>query len=148
MRWRRRQLMGLLRDLRARLKEEQLPQRISLSPGPFRHAYNIWLQDWELWSMGELIDELVIQNYAHSVKGFARDLDQPALRKAREWRIPTQIGILAGFGPRTMAIPVLRKKVQLTRERGHGDVFFIGRACGACKSHRAIVNVATVTSKR
>ena len=74
--------------------------------------------------MGKLIDELVIQNYAHSVKGFARDLDQPALRKAREWRIPTEIGILAGFGPRTTAIPVLRKKVQLARERGHGVVFF------------------------
>ena len=74
--------------------------------------------------MGGLIDELVVQNYAHSVKGFARDLDQPALRKAREWRIPTQIGILAGFGPRTMAIPVLREKVQLARDRGHGVVFF------------------------
>jgi uncharacterized lipoprotein YddW (UPF0748 family) len=124
MRWRRRQLTSLLRDLRARLKQEQLPQRISLSPGPFRQAYNIWLQDWELWAMGELIDELVVQNYAHSVKSFARDLDQPALRKAREWRIPTQIGILAGFGPRTTAIPVLREKVRLARERGHGVVFF------------------------
>ena len=124
MRWRRRQLTGLLRDLRTRLKQEQLPQRISLSPGPFRQSYNLWLQDWELWAMGGLIDELVVQNYAHSVKGFARDLDQPALRKAREWRIPTQIGILAGFGPRTTAIPVLREKVQLARERGHGVVFF------------------------
>ena len=124
MRWRRRQLTGLLRDLRTRLKQEQLPQRISLSPGPFRQSYNLWLQDWELWAMGGLIDELVVQNYAYSVKGFARDLDQPALRKAREWRIPTQIGILAGFGPRTTAIPVLREKVQLARERGHGVVFF------------------------
>ncbi len=60
MRWRRRQLTGLLRDLRARLKEEQLTHRISLSPGPFRQSYNIWLQDWELWAMGVLIDELVI----------------------------------------------------------------------------------------
>ena len=133
MRWRRRQLTGLLRDLRSRLKEEQLTHRISLSPGPFRQSYNIWLQDWELWAMGELIDELVIQNYAHSVKGFARDLDQPALRKAREWRIPTEIGSLAGFGPRTTAIPVLRKKVQLARERGHGVVFLLGGLVGhAC----------------
>ncbi len=75
MRWRRRQLTGLLQDLRTRLKQEQLPHRISLSSGPFGESYNIWLQDWELWAMGELIDELVIQNYAHSVKGFARDLD-------------------------------------------------------------------------
>ena len=97
--------------------------------------------------MGGLIDELVVQNYAHSVKGFARDLDQPALRKAREWRIPTQIGILAGFGPRTTAILVLREKVQLARDRGHGVVFFIGRAYGACMSHSGIVRVATVYPK-
>jgi len=124
MRWRRQQLTGLLRDLRTRLKQKKLPSRISLSPGPFRQAYNIWLQDWELWAMGELVDELVVQNYAYSVKGFARDLDQPALRKAREWRIPTQIGILAGFGRRTTAESVLREKVRLARDRGHGVVFF------------------------
>ena len=84
--------------------------------------------------MGKLIDDLVIQNYAHSVKGFARDLDQPALRKAREWRIPAQIGILAGFGPRTTSIPLLRKKVQLTRENSTMASFFllgglVGHAC-------------------
>ena len=124
MTWRRKQLTSLLRELRTALAAEQLPVRISLSPGPFRQAYNLWLQDWELWAMGELIDELVVQNYAYSVKGFARDLDQPALRKAREWRIPTQIGILAGFGKRTTPMPVLREKVRLSRERGHGVIFF------------------------
>jgi hypothetical protein len=33
-------------------------------------------------------------------------------------------GFWPGFGPRTTAIPVLREKVQLARERGHGVVFF------------------------
>ena len=56
--------------------------------------------------MGELIDDLVVQNYAYSLKGFAKDLDQPALRKARPWGIPGQIGILAGFGKRTTTMPV------------------------------------------
>lgn len=40
MTWRRRKRTGLLRDLRKRLKQEDLPQQISLSPGPFRFAYN------------------------------------------------------------------------------------------------------------
>ena len=124
MTWRRKQLTSLLRELRSTLKAEGLPSRISLSPGPFRQAYNLWLQDWELWAMGELIDELVVQNYAYSVKGFARDLDQPALRKAREWGIPTQIGILAGFGKRTTSMPVLQEKVRLSRQRGHGVIYF------------------------
>ena len=124
MTWRRRQLTSLLRELRSTLAAQDLPSRISLSPGPFRQAYNLWLQDWELWAMGELIDELVVQNYAYSVKGFARDLDQPALRKAREWRIPTEIGILAGFGRRTTSIRDLKEKVRLSRERGHGVIFF------------------------
>jgi len=124
MTWRRRQLTGLLRELRTRLDQESLPQRISLSPGPFRFAYNHWLQDWELWSVGELIDDLVVQNYAYSLNGFARDLDQPALRKAREWGMPVQIGVLAGFGKRTTPMPVLEEKVRLARERGHGVIFF------------------------
>lgn len=127
MTWRRKHLTSLLRELRTTLAAEQLPVRISLSPGPFRQAYNLWLQDWELWAMVELIDELVVQNYAYSVKGFTCDLDQPALRKAREWRIPTQIGILAGFGKQTTTIPVLMEKISLIRERGHGVIFFIGR---------------------
>ncbi|QNJ20540.1 hypothetical protein SynA1825c_02245 [Synechococcus sp. A18-25c] len=124
MRWRRRQLTGLLRELRQRLNKESLPQRISLSPGPFRFAYNHWLQDWELWAVGELIDDLVVQNYAYSLKGFAKDLNQPALRKARQWGLPIQIGILAGFGKRTTPIPILAEKKRLSNEQGYGVIYF------------------------
>ena len=124
MTWRRRKLTGLLRELRERLGQEALPKKISLSPGPFRFAYNHWLQDWELWAVGELIDDLVVQNYAYSLKGFAKDLDQPALRKARQWGIPVQIGILAGFGKRTTTMPVLTEKMRLSHERGYGVIFF------------------------
>ena len=124
MKWRRNQLTSLLRELRQRLKQERLSTRISLSPGPFRQAYNLWLQDWELWALGGLIEELVVQNYAYSVRGFAKDLDQPALRKARSWGIPSQIGVLAGFGKRTTSMAVLEQKVRLARERGHGVIFF------------------------
>ncbi len=124
MAWRRRKLSNLLRTLRARLESEGFPQRISLSPGPFRFAYNNWLQDWELWAIGGLIDELVVQNYAYSLEGFWKDLNQPALRQARKWGIPVSIGILAGFGKRTTAMPVIAEKVRLSRDRGHGVIFF------------------------
>ena len=124
MTWRRRQLTGLLRELRERLEKESLPKRISLSPGPFRFAYNHWLQDWELWAVGELIDDLVVQNYAYSLKGFAKDLNQPALRKARQWGLPVQIGVLAGFGKRTTPIPVLAEKTRLSNEQGYGVIYF------------------------
>ena len=124
MTWRRRQLTGLLRELRERLEKESLPKRISLSPGPFRFAYNHWLQDWELWAVGELIDDLVVQNYAYSLKGFAKDLNQPALRKARQWGLPVQIGVLAGFGKRTTPIPVLADKTRLSNEQGYGVIYF------------------------
>ena len=121
MRWRRQQLTGLLRELRQALPR---PTVISLSPGPFRSAYNLWLQDWELWALGELIDDLVVQNYAYSVAGFAKDLDQPALVKARGWGMPVEIGILAGFGGRTPAMDQLGTKVRLSFERGHGVIYF------------------------
>jgi uncharacterized lipoprotein YddW (UPF0748 family) len=124
MTWRRRKLTGLLRDLRIRLEQESLPVRISLSPGPFRFAYNNWLQDWELWAVGQLIDDLVVQNYAYSLRGYAKDLDQPALRKAREWGIPIQIGVLAGFGKRTTSMDILKEKVRLANDRGYGVIYF------------------------
>ena len=124
MTWRRRKLTGLLRELRIRLEKEALPVRISLSPGPFRFAYNHWLQDWELWAIGELIDDLVVQNYAYSLRGYAKDLDQPALRKAREWGMPVQIGVLAGFGKRTTSMDVLKEKVRLADDRGYGVIYF------------------------
>ena len=124
MTWRRRKLTGLLRDLRIRLEQESLPVRISLSPGPFRFAYNDWLQDWELWAVGQLIDDLVVQNYAYSLRGYAKDLDQPALRKAREWGLPIQIGVLAGFGKRTTSMNVLKEKVRLANDRGYGVIYF------------------------
>jgi len=138
MTWRRRQLTGLLRELRQRLKQESIPQRISLSPGPFRFAYNHWLQDWELWAVGELIDDLVVQNYAYSIQGFARDLDQPASRKAREWGVPSQIGILAGFGKRTTSMNDLNSKIKLARTRNHGVIFFYWE--GICGRHRHSFN--------
>ncbi|MFM9110874.1 MAG: glycoside hydrolase family 10 protein [Prochlorococcaceae cyanobacterium] len=126
MRWRRQQLTSLLRELREQLKGGPggRPVLISLSPGPFRFAYNQWLQDWELWAFGGLVDDLVVQNYAYSVQGFARDLEQPALVKARQWGLPVEIGILAGFGGRTPAMPVLREKVRLAAARGHGVIYF------------------------
>ncbi|MFN9545491.1 MAG: glycoside hydrolase family 10 protein [Cyanobacteriota bacterium] len=126
MRWRRQQLTGLLRDLRSRIQQVSGDRRlvISLSPGPFRFAYNQWLQDWELWALGGLIDDLVVQNYAYSVKGFEKDLDQPALIKARGWGIPVEIGILAGFGGRTTDMASLSQKVDLSLRRGHGVIYF------------------------
>jgi uncharacterized lipoprotein YddW (UPF0748 family) len=122
MRWRRQQLTALLRELRGQLKPSGTV--ISLSPGPFRFAYNHWLQDWELWSLGELIDDLVVQNYAHSVKGFEKDLNQPALVKARSWGMPVEIGLLAGFGGRTPTMATLAQKAQLSLQRGHGVIYF------------------------
>ncbi|MFM9088982.1 MAG: glycoside hydrolase family 10 protein, partial [Cyanobium sp.] len=126
MRWRRQQLTSLLRDLRTRIQQVSGAKRlvISLSPGPFRFAYNQWLQDWELWALGGLIDDLVVQNYAYSVKGFAKDLDQPALIKARGWGIPVEIGILAGFGGRTTDMATLGRKVDLSVRRGHVVIYF------------------------
>ena len=125
MTWRRHQLTDLLRELRRVLKTNGSGSAyVSLSPGPFRFAYNTWLQDWELWALGSLIDELVVQNYAYSLQGFARDLQQPALVKASSWGIPVEIGVLAGFGGRTTAMPTLAEQVRLATQQGHGIIYF------------------------
>jgi uncharacterized lipoprotein YddW (UPF0748 family) len=124
MTWRRQKLTELLVELRAALQKSNGNGRISLSPGPFRFSYNKWLQDWEIWSVRRLVDELVVQNYAYSVKGFERDLDQSALERARSWGIPINIGVLAGFGGRTTDANSLRQKIQLSAERGYGVIYF------------------------
>jgi uncharacterized lipoprotein YddW (UPF0748 family) len=71
-----------------------------------------------------LIDDLVVQNYAYSIRGFEKDLNQPALVKARSWGLPVEIGILAGFGGRTPDMATLAEKVRLSAERGHGVIYF------------------------
>jgi uncharacterized lipoprotein YddW (UPF0748 family) len=125
MTWRRHLLTDLLRELRQVLKTKGTGRAyVSLSPGPFRFAYNKWLQDWELWSLGGLIDELVVQNYAYSVAGFAKDLQQPALVKASGWGIPVEIGILAGFGGRTTPMDDLSQRVHIANAKGHGVIYF------------------------
>ncbi|WP_409995734.1 glycoside hydrolase family 10 protein [Cyanobium sp. HWJ4-Hawea] len=125
MTWRRHQLTDLLRELRQVLKTKGNRKAfVSLSPGPFRFAYNHWLQDWELWALGGLIDELVVQNYAYSVAGFAKDLQQPALLKAKGWSIPVEIGVLAGFGGRTSTMDDLSQRVQIAFSQGYGVIYF------------------------
>ena len=125
MTWRRHQLTDLLRELRQVLKSKGTGGAyVSLSPGPFRFAYNKWLQDWEIWSLAGLIDELVVQNYAYSVAGFAKDLQQPALVKASGWGIPVEIGILAGFGGRTTPMDDLSQRVKIANASGHGVIYF------------------------
>jgi hypothetical protein len=58
------------------------------------------------------------------VEGFAKDLNQPALVKARGWGMPVEIGILAGFGGRTPTMATLNEKVRLATARGHGVIYF------------------------
>lgn len=124
MTWRRQKLTGLLVELRQALQRSNGNGRISLSPGPFRFSYNKWLQDWEIWSVRRLVDELVVQNYAYSVRGFEQDLNQPALDRARSWGIPINIGLLAGFGGRSTDTNTLRKQIALSAERGFGVIYF------------------------
>ena len=124
MNWRRGKLTELLLTLRIALAESGGSERISLSPGPFRFAYNHWLQDWEIWAVQGLVDELIVQNYAYSLKGFRNDLNQSAIRRAESWGIPVHIGILAGFGGRTTPMTKLHRKLQLAHQRGFGAVYF------------------------
>ena len=126
MRWRRDQLTSLMRELRSRLQQASTNKRlvISLSPGPFRSAFNEWLQDWELWALGGLIDDLVVQNYAYTMEGYANDLNQSALIKAHRWGVPVEIGVLAGLGSRTTDMATIAQKVQLAASRGHGVIYF------------------------
>ena len=94
MNWRRGKLTELLLSLRVALAESGGNERISLSPGPFRFAYNQWLQDWEIWAVRGLVDELIVQNYAYSLKGFQNDLrperhsPRPKLGHSRAHRHP------------------------------------------------------------
>jgi uncharacterized lipoprotein YddW (UPF0748 family) len=112
--------------LRIRLQQTSTRKRllVSLSPGPYRSAFNEWLQDWQLWAMGGLIDDLVVQNYAFSMEGFTNDLNQAALIKAHSWGVPVEIGVLAGLGSRTTDMDTIAEKVQLAASRGHGVIYF------------------------
>ena len=66
-------LTELLLSLRVALAKAAA-MNASASRQALRFAYNQWLQDWEIWAVRGLVDELIVQNYAYSLKGFQNDL--------------------------------------------------------------------------
>ena len=93
MKWRRNQLTSLLRELR-NVSSRSGFQRISLCRSLSSGVQPV-VAGLGALGLGGLIEEL--RRTMPIPLGFRHDLDQPALRKARDWGIPSQIGVLAGL---------------------------------------------------
>ena len=54
-----------------------------------------------IWAVRGLVDELIVQNYAYSLKGFQNDLSQSAIHRAHEERGKAVVGFWSWlFGSR------------------------------------------------
>ena len=95
MRWRAAKLTLFMTDLVKTVKLVNPDIFISLSPNSHPFSYQNYLQDWKTWVKRGLIDELVLQVYRNDLDSFNRELNQSAVKLARQ-KIPVSIGILSG----------------------------------------------------
>jgi uncharacterized lipoprotein YddW (UPF0748 family) len=122
-RWRQQKLTNLLAQIRLEVKATNPNAIISLAPGPYRQAYNRYLQNWDLWADSGLVDEVILQNYHSGRASFLAEFNHFTMRGIRP-NIPVNVGLLAGFGRRSNSLPELDFQLQEVRRRGFGVVYF------------------------
>ena len=130
MTWRRRQLTGCCGSCGNVLRRQTFPPD-QLVAGTVPSAYNLCFRTGNCGRLGELIDELVVQNYAYSVEDSPRSRPTGAAQSPQlahphpDWspggirqthHLDGRSGTQGSFGP----------------ERGHGVIFFTtGRPLGS-----------------
>ncbi|MBD2102357.1 glycoside hydrolase family 10 protein [Leptolyngbya sp. FACHB-261] len=123
MRWRAKQLTGLMRKIVQSVRAVKPDCLISLSPNSQAFAYRSSLQDWSTWVSRGLIDELILQVYRPDLASFQAELRQPAIQKAKQ-QIPVGVGIYTGSWRQRLPMKMLTQQVQLARRMGFEGVSF------------------------
>lgn len=123
MSWRSAKLTVFMADLVKTIKMVNPSILISLSPNSHPFSYQNYLQDWKTWVRRGLIDELVLQVYRDDINSFQRELQQSAVKFARQ-KIPVTVGILSGTLNNTVPIKQIKEQVETVRKQGFKGVSF------------------------
>ena len=123
MAWRSAKLTAFMADLVKTIKTINPNILISLSPNSHPFSYQNYLQDWKTWVKRGLVDELVVQVYRDDLNSFNKELQQSAVKFARQ-KIPVSIGILSGTLNNKVKIEQIKQQVETVRKHGFDGVSF------------------------
>ncbi|MGK7953045.1 MAG: glycoside hydrolase family 10 protein [Xenococcaceae cyanobacterium] len=121
--WRADKITAYVEELFHAIKEANQSAIVSLSPNPYNFSLNSFLLDWQKWQQKGLVEELIVQVYRHQHDSFVQELNQPAIKEAKE-HIPVGIGILSGLKDRPVPASRIQQQVHATRERNLAGVSF------------------------
>ncbi|MFM9010259.1 MAG: glycoside hydrolase family 10 protein [Planctomycetota bacterium] len=121
--WRAAKLTEFVARLSRAIKAARPGVELSVSPNPYPWSYKNYVQDWPAWVEQGLVDEVVVQVYRDTMKGFAGELRSPVLAKL-EGKARLGIGVLAGQKPRPVPIGMVRDQTAMARDLGYGVVYF------------------------
>jgi len=121
--WRAAKLTDFVARLSRAIKAARPGVELSVSPNPYPRSYKNYVQDWPAWVEQGLVDEVVVQVYRDTMKGFAGELRSPVLAKL-EGKARLGIGVLAGQKPRPVPIGMVRDQTAMAHDLGYGVVYF------------------------
>lgn len=123
MRWRADKITAFMAEIYENVKLIKPNAIVSLSPNSQSFAYKKYLQNWESWVRQGLVDELILQVYRNNQSSFIAELEQPAVKFARN-HIPVGIGILTGTTKTPVNIAQIKTQVQTARDRTFDGISF------------------------
>jgi uncharacterized lipoprotein YddW (UPF0748 family) len=123
VRWRANKITQFVTQLNQAVKERKPRAIFSISPNPYKYAYNAQLQDWLTWVRQGIVDELIVQVYRPDLPSFVEHINAPELQEVQQ-KIPTGVGILTGLRNKPVSMQLIQNKVLAARSRGLGLCFF------------------------
>lgn len=121
--WRAEKLTEVMGEIYQAVKAVKPNCLISLSPNSQGFSYKYYLQDWQTWVNLGYVEELILQVYRDEKDTFVRELEQSAVKRAKE-QIPVGVGILTGLVGHPVPIEQIAKQVKLARSQGLDGVSF------------------------
>ena len=123
MRWRADKLSAFMQRLSQTVKDAKPDCIVSLSPNSQGFSYQNYLQDWQRWVEQGWVQELVLQVYRQELDSFLAELNQAAVRFARQ-HIPVAIGIYTGSPRQPTTFQQIQEQVETVRSQGFQGVSF------------------------
>ncbi|MGK7927806.1 MAG: glycoside hydrolase family 10 protein [Spirulina sp.] len=123
MGWRANKITEFMTEIYREVKAIKPDCIISLAPNSQSYAYSHYLQNWQVWIARGIIDELVLQVYRNDRDRFIAELNQPAVRFAKQ-HLRVSIGILSGILSKPVPMSTIAEQVRDVRDRDFAGVSF------------------------
>jgi uncharacterized lipoprotein YddW (UPF0748 family) len=121
--WRAAKLTQFVARISKAIKAARPGIELSVSPNPYPWSYKNYVQDWPSWVEDGIVDEVVVQVYRDSLRGFEGELRSPVLAGLKG-KARLGVGVMAGQKPWPVPIGMVHEQTTMARELGYGVVYF------------------------